>query len=119
MKNAESWWDSFHSAHPTSLHSTPPNVLQTRLYNSWPAEENSRMGRERKRDASSTTTPSQNPNASPRSHARPGKGRSLAADTVKGNPWAPATACILLLVSTLLAFRPAFDKDFDFVNLDD
>ena len=30
-----------------------------------------------------------------------------------------ALACLLLLVSTLLAFRPALDKDFSFVNLDD
>ena len=30
-----------------------------------------------------------------------------------------AAVCLLLLVSTFLAFRPALDKDFSFVNLDD
>ena len=30
-----------------------------------------------------------------------------------------AAVCMVLLVSTLLAFRPAMDKDFVFVNLDD
>ena len=35
------------------------------------------------------------------------------------NPWVLAAVCLVLLVSTILAFRPALDKDFSFVNLDD
>ena len=30
-----------------------------------------------------------------------------------------AAACLVLLASTCMAFRPALDKDFSFVNLDD
>ena len=79
------------------------------------------MGRKRKRDTSSTTTPSQNPYASPRSSRevrtaqRPLRGRNLA----ERNPWLLAAVCVLLVASTLLAFQPALDKGFEFVNLDD
>ena len=99
---------------------------QPRLYNLRLAEENSRMGRKRKRDTSATTTPSQNPFASPRSRVRTAKTGPLAAglasaDTAawERNPWVLAAVCIVLVACTLLAFRPALDKTFDFVNLDD
>ena len=79
------------------------------------------MGRKRKRDTST-----QGPLASPRWSSRTAKGRSgpqapgpPAADRAARNPWAAAAACLVLLVSTILAFRPALDKDFGFVNLDD
>ncbi len=85
------------------------------------------MGRKRKRDTSSTTAPSQNPYASPRPHGRRGKNRPdpdapgspAAAEFAERNPWIVAAVCAMLLLSTILAFRPALDKDFSFVNYDD
>ena len=77
------------------------------------------MGRKRKRDTSSATAPPQSPFVSPRVSGRTAPPAPLAADLAEKGPWVAAAVCTLLLLSTILAFRPAFEKDFSFVNLDD
>ncbi len=42
-----------------------------------------------------------------------------AANLAERNPWVLAAVCLVLLASTILAFLPATDRDFGFVNLDD
>jgi protein O-mannosyl-transferase len=62
------------------------------------------MARKRKRETSYLAAPSPRPR--------------IASDEAE-NPWVLVAVCILLFASTLLAFRPAMEKDVDFVNLDD
>ncbi len=85
------------------------------------------MGRKRKNNPSSAAATSPNPFASPRSSSRKAKrraahsgpGATSTADLLERNPWVLAAVCAALLLATFLAFRPALDKDVDFVNLDD
>ena len=82
------------------------------------------MGRKRKRDTSSTTASTQNSSGSLGSSGRtvkdrpaPGDLRTPAAtDSAERNPWVLAAVCTVLLLSTILAFRLALDRNFGFVN---
>ena len=85
------------------------------------------MGRKRKRDTSLTTASSQNFFASAGSLGRTAKRRAgagrpsspVVTDLAERNPWVLAAVCAVLLLGTILAFRPALEKDFSFVNYDD
>ena len=50
---------------------------------------------------------------------RDAPGSPAAAELAERNPWVLAAVCACCCLSTILAFRPALDKDFGFVNYDD